>query len=250
MILKTNTTIQTLAGIGQIGNLSIDAFPFKVRVAIAIILAVGQAVSGVLAHFYNQDGTPSTVPFSPEPTNNQSNNVAKMLLVFAIVPSLLVPAFTACTPKQLETFKAVSGGVVATAIGINSTIDALIEQGKFSPDQAAFVKTYLSNGIHLISDVNAQIQSLQKWPPENAGQIIDVVNQAIALIDEATTQGTIKFGNDATMQRVGLTLAILKGGLGTIKSLLDGQPVKASALDDLRSDKQQLDEIWSELRSM
>jgi hypothetical protein len=173
-----------------------------------------------------------------------------MLMVFVLTPSLLVPAFTACTPKQLETFKAISSGVVATANGINATLDTLIAQGKFSPDQAAFVKTYLSNGIHLISDVNAQIQTLQKWPPENAGQIIDIANQAIALIDEATTQGTIKFGNDATMQRVGLTLAILKGGLGTIKSLLDGQPIKASALEDMRNDKQQLDEIWSELQSM
>lgn len=154
---------------------------------------------------------------------------------------------TACTPKQLEIFKAASSGLVATGDGIQITLQSLNDQGKLTTDQAAFVKIYLSNGIAQIKNINRLVQQVTKWPPSNAAEVIDAVNQVVSLIDESISQGVLKFGNDATMQKVGLTLAILKGALGTIKSLVGGAPVTAHYLDDLRSDKAQLDEILTEL---
>lgn len=148
--------------------------------------------------------------------------------LLAVVISFSALFSTACTPKQLETFKAVSSGVVATATGIQATIDGLIAQGKLSADEAVFVKQYLTNGIALITQLDKLNQALTTWPPKNAGEIIDVVIKAVNLIDDGISQGTIKFGNGPVMQKVGLTLAILKGALSTIKSLLGATPVTAT----------------------
>jgi hypothetical protein len=102
----------------------------------------------------------------------------------------------------------------------------------------------------LVGKINALVQQINNWPPANAGQILDLISQTVSLIDEATAQGTIKFGNDATMQKVALTLAILKGGLSTIKTLLGGQPVSASALDDMRERSVRLDQIRRDLAAI
>jgi hypothetical protein len=154
---------------------------------------------------------------------------------------------TACSPKQLETFKAASSGVVATATGIQTTLNSLIDQGKLTDTQAAFVKVYLSNGIALVSKIDNLVQAVTDWPPKNAAAVIDFIDQAASLIDEAIAQGQLNFKNDQTIQRVSLTLAILKGALGSIKSLLGGKPFTSEMLIDLRRDKEKLDAIGIEL---
>lgn len=171
--------------------------------------------------------------------------ILSVLLTLAIFTTGILS--TACTPKQLETFKAVSNGVVATANGIQITLQSFSDQRKLTDSQAAFVKVYLSSALAQIGKINSLVQAVNKWPPSNAGEVIDAINQVLSLIDESIQQGVLKFGNDATMQKVGLTLAILKGALGSIKSLLGGAPVSASVLDDMRSDKAQLEEVNTDL---
>jgi len=173
-------------------------------------------------------------------------NVIIQIMVSTLICGLLISQ-SACSPRQLQTFKAASNAVIATADGIDTTLESLISQGKLTPDQTAFVRTYLSNGLLLVGKINALVQQINSWPPASTGQILDLISQTVSLIDEATAQGTIKFGNDSTMQKVALTLAILKGGLSTIKTLLGGQPVSASALDDLRERSVRLEGIHREL---
>lgn len=157
---------------------------------------------------------------------------------------------TACTPKQLETFKAASSGLVATATGIQTTLNSLIDQGKLTTDQAAFVKVYLSNGIALVNNINGLVQSVTTWPPANAVAVIEFIDQAASLIDEAIANGQLNFKNDQTIQRVSLALAILKGALGSIKSLLGGKPFTASMLTNMQTDKVVLEHIDRELAAM
>ena len=59
MTVKTNILIQIVMTLGQIVNQFAPMVPDKY----AVVLAVVQAVVGVLAHYYNTDGTPQTKAF-------------------------------------------------------------------------------------------------------------------------------------------------------------------------------------------
>lgn len=127
---------------------------------------------------------------------------------------------TACSPKQLETFKAVSSGVVITTQSIQATLNGIIAGGSLTPAQVAFIQDKLSKGIALVGQLDSKIQTVTKWPPENAQEIIDFVSQVISFINDAAVQSNLQFGSSAVMQKVALTLAILQGALATIRGLL------------------------------
>src|SRR5581483_2972708 len=238
----TNVVIQILALIAQVLNLATGMAGEKARPWIGLSILLVQGVAAVIASNYNPDGTPATVAYKSGDSSIRS--AIKLVLISMLIG--LLTTQNACSPKQLQTFKAAGDTVVATADGIDTTLESLISQGKLTSDQTVFVRTYLSQGVLLVGKINALVQQINSWPPANAAQILDLINQTATLIDEATSQGTIKFGNDATMQKVALTLAILKGGLSTIKTLLGGKPVTASVLDDLKNEQNRLNQIQSE----
>jgi hypothetical protein len=63
MPLSVNYVIQILGVILQVINQTSDTLPPKGKFWATVIMAVIQGVIGVLAHFSNPDGTPSSVPY-------------------------------------------------------------------------------------------------------------------------------------------------------------------------------------------
>jgi hypothetical protein len=227
MTRNANILIQILALMVNALQYATNIAPEKAKPWIALGILLVQGIVAIVAHSYNPDGTPASEKYDPNAAKpGQFGGIGRAVVLGVLCASMIT--MQACTPKQLETFKAVSTGVVATANGIQSTIDTLIAQGKLTADEAVFVKKYLGDGIALVGQLNTLIQAVSSWPPKNSGEIVDLAIKIISLIDDGINQGTLKFGNGPVMQKVGLTLAILKGALSTIKSLLGATPVTAT----------------------
>lgn len=63
MKLSTNVIVQALGTVGQALNLASGMVPPKYQFWIAGALGIVQSISGILAHFSNPDGTPSTTAY-------------------------------------------------------------------------------------------------------------------------------------------------------------------------------------------
>jgi hypothetical protein len=63
MTLSVNSVIQILGILLQFLNQALNTLSPKTRFWATVIMAVIQGVIGVLAHFSNPDGTPSSVPY-------------------------------------------------------------------------------------------------------------------------------------------------------------------------------------------
>ena len=65
MKINVNVIIQVLAVILQYANFASDILPPKYQWIAAGIIGIVQAVTGILAHFKNPDGTPAAVAYKP-----------------------------------------------------------------------------------------------------------------------------------------------------------------------------------------
>jgi hypothetical protein len=65
--LYLNVVIQVIGSIVAIGTKYADVVPVKYQPVLAGLVAVAMGLSGILAHFYNPDGTAASEPFSAEP---------------------------------------------------------------------------------------------------------------------------------------------------------------------------------------
>lgn len=63
MKMSFNTVLQALAWAGQGANIALDVLPGKGKFYAALALGGIQALSGLLAQFYNPDGTPAVLPW-------------------------------------------------------------------------------------------------------------------------------------------------------------------------------------------
>jgi hypothetical protein len=63
MTLSVNSVIQILGILLQFLNQALDTSSPKIKFWATVIMSVIQGVIGVLAHFSNPDGTPSSVPY-------------------------------------------------------------------------------------------------------------------------------------------------------------------------------------------
>jgi hypothetical protein len=63
MKLSVNVVIQVLGTIVQVVNLVSGVVPKDFEWVVAGVVGVIQAVTGILAHFANPDGTPAAAPY-------------------------------------------------------------------------------------------------------------------------------------------------------------------------------------------
>lgn len=71
MKFRWNVVIQVLATLGQALSLLQPVFSPDGKVIVATLLALIQASSALIAHFYNPDGTPARLPYNENPFNLQ-----------------------------------------------------------------------------------------------------------------------------------------------------------------------------------
>jgi hypothetical protein len=65
MKLSLNIIIQSLAMVMQILNQTLDLLSPKNKSYALVAISVLQVVTGVLAHFYNPNGTPASTAYNP-----------------------------------------------------------------------------------------------------------------------------------------------------------------------------------------
>jgi hypothetical protein len=85
MKFSWNLVVQILGTIAQALNALGDLAPVKYKFAIASIVGIVQAISGLIAHYSNPDGTPATVAYVA-PAKKPNGFGLLMLLLLLIIP--------------------------------------------------------------------------------------------------------------------------------------------------------------------
>src|SRR5215467_8621410 len=105
---STNVIIQILALMVQILNYATGIVADKARPWIGLSILLVQGIAAIIASNYNPDGTPATVAYKRNDPPTGSG--LKMILTSLLICGLLTSQ-SACSPKQLQTFKAASNAV-------------------------------------------------------------------------------------------------------------------------------------------
>jgi hypothetical protein len=121
MKFSWQVVVQVLASICQVLNFASGMVPTKYQPIVLCALTVLQAVTGLISHYYNPDGTPVTSAY-----------VAKMLLLFLLAPALAM-AQTVTPPPEPAPIPlfTVSTQAIAVRIG-GQTVPGVDAVGTFN----------------------------------------------------------------------------------------------------------------------